>query len=233
MSTLRHQLKETEKELARLERRRATLEPQLIDAVNDHEALARLGAELAQVAAAHAAAEERSLSDEASTASTSPPVQNWASLPSPATPTMPKPGGYVEGLASQGENDMGLTDALALVTGGGRGIGRSIALALAEDGADVAITYHRDEESAADTVAAVEALGRRAVALQGAIDVEGDNDRVAAEVAAFGTVDLLVHNSSDGAVVVAPTADGAAARTPIGDPVRQFPVLIDGHAPTG
>ena len=39
---------------------------------------------------------------------------------------------------------------IALVTGGGRGIGREIALGLAEDGADVAISYRRDEDSALD-----------------------------------------------------------------------------------
>ena len=54
------------------------------------------------------------------------------------------------------------TGRTALVTGGGRGIGREIALGLAEDGADVAISYRRDEESALATVAEIEALGRRA-----------------------------------------------------------------------
>lgn len=84
----------------------------------------------------------------------------------------------------------------ALVTGGGRGIGRAIALALAGDGADVAINYRRDEESATRTVADIEALGRRAAAFAASVD---DPDACAAMATAvldeFGPVDLLVHNA--------------------------------------
>ena len=53
---------------------------------------------------------------------------------------------------------------------GGRGIGRAIALALAEDGADVAVNYRKDEAAAQETVAAIEALGRRACAYAGSVD---------------------------------------------------------------
>ena len=59
-----------------------------------------------------------------------------------------------------------LEGRVALVTGGGRGIGRAISLALASDGADVAVNYRRDRESADETVAAIEAAGRKGLAVQ-------------------------------------------------------------------
>jgi 3-oxoacyl-[acyl-carrier protein] reductase len=85
---------------------------------------------------------------------------------------------------------------VALVTGGGRGIGRAISLALAADGADVAVNYRRDEESAAATVADIEGLGRRAVAYQASIDSLEDDERMVAEMLAdFGRIDILVNNA--------------------------------------
>jgi len=89
-----------------------------------------------------------------------------------------------------------LDGRIALVSGGGRGIGRAIALGLAEDGADVAVNYRRDEEAAKETVAAIEALGRRAGAYRASIDSFDENramvDAIAAEL---GPVDLLVCNA--------------------------------------
>jgi len=91
---------------------------------------------------------------------------------------------------------MTLAGRVALVTGGGRGIGRAIALALAEDGADVAVNYRQDETAAKETVAAIETLGRRARAYPAAVDVPDDCRRlVEAAVADFGCVDVLVNNA--------------------------------------
>lgn len=84
---------------------------------------------------------------------------------------------------------------VALVTGGGRGIGRAISLGLAADGADVAVSYRRDREAAEATVAEIEALGRRATAHQASVDVLDDCRRLAAEVVdAHGGIDVLVNN---------------------------------------
>jgi NAD(P)-dependent dehydrogenase (short-subunit alcohol dehydrogenase family) len=84
----------------------------------------------------------------------------------------------------------------ALVTGGGRGIGRAIALALAEDGADVAVNYRRDEDAARETVAAIEALGRRGAAFPASVDDPEACAALAERVLTeFGTIDLLVHNA--------------------------------------
>ncbi|MGH8983685.1 MAG: SDR family NAD(P)-dependent oxidoreductase [Acidimicrobiia bacterium] len=91
---------------------------------------------------------------------------------------------------------MTLDGRVALVTGGGRGIGRAIALALAEDGADVAITYRRDQEAASETVAALEKLGNRAVAYAGSVESQDDDETMAAAVLGdFGFVDILVNNA--------------------------------------
>ncbi len=91
---------------------------------------------------------------------------------------------------------MKLAGRVALVTGGGRGIGRAIALGLAEDGADVAVNYRRDETSAVETVASIERLGRRARAFRASVDSWAEDQAMVEEVlATFGHVDILVNNA--------------------------------------
>jgi 3-oxoacyl-[acyl-carrier protein] reductase len=89
-----------------------------------------------------------------------------------------------------------LTGKIAIVTGGSRGIGRAIVLRLAGQGADVAFSYRGNQAAAQETAAAVEALGRRALAVQGDVsDPVAAEAVVAAALAAFGRVDILVNNA--------------------------------------
>ncbi|MFB4298323.1 SDR family NAD(P)-dependent oxidoreductase [Actinomadura sp. NTSP31] len=89
-----------------------------------------------------------------------------------------------------------LAGRTALVTGGSRGIGRAIALALAADGARVAIAYRRDEEAARKTVADIEAAGAAGHAVQASVDSLDDCRALAAAVEeAFGALDILVHSA--------------------------------------
>jgi 3-oxoacyl-[acyl-carrier protein] reductase len=89
-----------------------------------------------------------------------------------------------------------LSGKSAVVTGGSRGIGRGIVLRLAQQGADVAFSYRGNEIAARETVAAVEALGRRAVANPGDVtQPEAAEAVVAAAIGAYGKIDILVNNA--------------------------------------
>jgi 3-oxoacyl-[acyl-carrier protein] reductase len=84
----------------------------------------------------------------------------------------------------------------ALVTGASRGIGRSIAIALAEAGADVAINYSGSEAAAAETVKAVEALGRKAIMIKANVGKAAEFDEMVSTVLeSFGKLDILVNNA--------------------------------------
>lgn len=89
-----------------------------------------------------------------------------------------------------------LAGKCALVTGASRGIGAAIALALADRGADVAITYERSAERAADIVRAIEAKGRRAVAIQAdSADASAVKRSVDDAAERLGGLDILVNNA--------------------------------------
>jgi 3-oxoacyl-[acyl-carrier protein] reductase len=95
----------------------------------------------------------------------------------------------------------------ALVTGGGRGIGRGIVLELARDGADVAINYRRDQAAAEQTADEVRALGRRAVVVRADVGDRDAVERMTGEALAFlGHLDIAVANSGV-ASRVAPVAE--------------------------
>ena len=92
--------------------------------------------------------------------------------------------------------ELSLKGRAALVTGGGRGIGRAIALSLAEAGADVAVNYRRDAEAAAETVEEIEAMGRKAKGYAASVENWDDDVAMAAEaVKDFPNLSILVNNA--------------------------------------
>src|SRR5690606_21356414 len=87
----------------------------------------------------------------------------------------------------------------ALVTGGSRGIGAAIALALAENGADVAITYQNSAQRAADVVTSIERLGRRGFAVQAdSADTQAISRAVHETVGMLGGLDARVDSAAVG-----------------------------------
>ena len=91
---------------------------------------------------------------------------------------------------------MKLKGRTALVTGGSRGIGRAVALALAEEGADVAVNYVSSEAGARDVVDHIKKIGRKAILAQADVSDYPDTFRMAQDVLKeFGHLDLLVNNA--------------------------------------
>ncbi len=91
---------------------------------------------------------------------------------------------------------MNLAGRTALVTGASRGIGRGIAIGLAQAGADVAVNYTRGADAAAETVAAITALGRKAKAYQASVtDEAACAAMIAAIDADFGPLSILINNA--------------------------------------
>jgi NAD(P)-dependent dehydrogenase (short-subunit alcohol dehydrogenase family) len=89
-----------------------------------------------------------------------------------------------------------LNGRTALVTGGSRGIGKAIALSLAEAGADVAINYRRDEAAANETVAEIQKLGRKAKAYSASVENWDEDVAMVADVIKdFGSIGILVNNA--------------------------------------
>ncbi|MEU5418851.1 3-oxoacyl-ACP reductase family protein [Streptomyces sp. NPDC020667] len=99
-----------------------------------------------------------------------------------------------------------LDGKVAFVTGGSRGIGEAVALRLAEDGADVALTYRDSDGRAADVVDRITSLGRRAWAVRAdSADPAAVRDAVDQAAAEFGRLDIVVNNAGIG--VLGPVED--------------------------
>ncbi|MEM7598087.1 MAG: glucose 1-dehydrogenase [Pseudomonadota bacterium] len=91
---------------------------------------------------------------------------------------------------------MKLAGKTAIVTGGGRDIGRAVAIKLASEGANVAINYFSSSKGADETVAEIMAMGGKAMALQGDLNKQSDVDAlVTATCHAFDGIDILVNNA--------------------------------------
>ncbi|MFZ0634314.1 MAG: SDR family NAD(P)-dependent oxidoreductase, partial [Candidatus Acidiferrales bacterium] len=89
-----------------------------------------------------------------------------------------------------------LKGKVALVTGAAKRIGRSVALRLADEGADVAVNYAKSESDAEEVVREIQARGRRAIPIQADVSKKADVDRlIASTEREFGRLDILVNNA--------------------------------------
>ncbi len=90
----------------------------------------------------------------------------------------------------------GLEGQVGVVTGGSRGIGRAISLALAREGCRVVINYHSNADAARQVVQEIEALGGQALAVQGDVSrAQEAQALIERALEAFGTLDILVNNA--------------------------------------
>ena len=84
----------------------------------------------------------------------------------------------------------------AVVTGGGRGVGRAISLAFAQEGANVVVNYAGNQKAADEVVGMIQALGRKAVAVKGDVGQEEDAKRIVDTcVENFGSIHVLINNA--------------------------------------
>src|ERR1700758_2468119 len=90
-----------------------------------------------------------------------------------------------------------LTDRVALVTGGSRGIGAAVAIALAKAGADVAVNYRERADAAQAVCGEINETGRKAIAVQADVSVGGDVKRMVSDIEAkLGGIDIVVNNAA-------------------------------------
>ena len=89
-----------------------------------------------------------------------------------------------------------LEGRVAVVTGGGRGIGRGICLAYGKEGADVVVNYASRDQPAQEVVEMIKKMGKKAVAVKGNVAVKTDAERIIqTAIDNFGKIDILVNNA--------------------------------------
>ena len=94
------------------------------------------------------------------------------------------------------QQQLPLAGKIALVTGSGQGIGRAAALRLAREGADLVINYRSNDGAASETKAAIEAMGRRCIAVRADVSQEEDVTRLFTEATQeLGSIAILVNNA--------------------------------------
>lgn len=92
---------------------------------------------------------------------------------------------------------MNIEGKVALVTGGAKRVGRSIALALAERGAELVLHYRGSDREAQEVLALLKRAGGKPVAVQGDVSVAADVDRIVeTAMQAFGRIEILVNNAA-------------------------------------
>ncbi|WP_295125888.1 glucose 1-dehydrogenase [uncultured Chitinophaga sp.] len=121
------------------------------------------------------------------------PPQHQDHQPGVETEMFPKPVSENKTSPKRGR----LEGKTAIITGGDSGIGRAVALAFADEGADVLIAYLEEEEDAYNTRREIEERGRKAVCVPGDISVEAHCDELVSQaLSAFGKIDILVNNAA-------------------------------------
>jgi len=84
----------------------------------------------------------------------------------------------------------------AVITGGGRGIGRAICVAFAKEGADVIVNYASKDQPAQEVVEMIKKIGRKGVAVKGNVAIKADADRIIqTAIDNFGKIEILVNNA--------------------------------------
>jgi NAD(P)-dependent dehydrogenase (short-subunit alcohol dehydrogenase family) len=122
------------------------------------------------------------------------PPQRQHTQPGMEGDMSPSPASHMVGYKAAGK----LEGKVALVTGGDSGIGRAVCIAFAKEGADVSFVYLSEDDDAADTTSAVEAEGRRCLAIKGDIgDKEFCDIAVKKTRDVFGDVNILVNNAGE------------------------------------